>query len=153
MLVIGLFAAVAVAGIAYIVYSEYTKWNKGGDAAVESITEVPTDDLARLQDALNSSDVIVQSEALAPELRELYLTANTNPFPAGTTVTIDATTFMRGSDYVRQTVQGPEVSNVPETEDNYASVEADVSGQGKWLLHMVRLEDGHWYIVHTEQKG
>lgn len=101
-------------------------------------TSLSTAETQRLQDALNSADKTAQCSILPTaipgsgyDLRGECEQTTGSFFPQDTKVSILPETFW--------------------SHGTYGQVVAEVSGQGKFLLHLV-LEDGHWYIFDTEKK-
>jgi hypothetical protein len=92
--------------------------------------KLPTADAERLSKALNSGGKQEQGMALASELRGAYASQAKPLIRSGQHVTIEDNTFKVGGKFG-------------------AVVEADVTGQGKLELLLVK-EQGQWLIYDTE---
>ena len=94
-----------------------------------SATVMPKPDVSRLEQSLNTSDRTKQGAALTAGVRKLYLGQKQPLLPAGTKISLKADTFV--------------------TNGTVATLQADVSPGGTYILHLYR-ENGTWSIVYTE---
>ncbi len=86
LIVIGIPILLALIAVALIVLPRLTSPPVAPEVPEVKITHLPIQDVARLENALNSPDMHVQTSVMVPELASAYLAKGQPAYPKGSTV-------------------------------------------------------------------